>query len=65
VSRAESIRKFALLPESLTIDRLELTSTLKVRRAVVETHYDHVIARLYGQAASDVAGKSPVHATGT
>ena len=62
VSRAESIREFAVLPESLTIDRGELTPTLKVRRAVVETHYAHVIARLYGQSTSDLAEKSPVHA---
>jgi long-chain acyl-CoA synthetase len=48
VSRAESIRKFALLPEGLTIARGELTPTLKVRRAVVEKHYDRVIERLYG-----------------
>ena len=62
VSRAESIREFALLPEGLTIDRGELTPTLKVRRAVVETHYAHVIERLYGQSTSDLAEKSPVHA---
>lgn len=48
VSRAESIRKFALLPEVLTITGGELTPTLKVRRAVVEKHYAQVIERLYG-----------------
>jgi long-chain acyl-CoA synthetase len=48
VSRAESIRKFALLPEVLTITEGELTPTLKVRRTVVEKHYAHVIERLYG-----------------
>jgi long-chain acyl-CoA synthetase len=48
VSRAESIRKFALLPEGLTITGGELTPTLKVRRAVVEKHYAQVIERLYG-----------------
>jgi long-chain acyl-CoA synthetase len=48
VSRAESIRKFALLPEGLTISGGELTPTLKVRRAVVEKHYAQVIERLYG-----------------
>jgi long-chain acyl-CoA synthetase len=47
VSRAESIREFALLAEGLSIAGDELTPTLKVRRAVVETHYSHVIEKLY------------------
>jgi long-chain acyl-CoA synthetase len=47
VSRAESIREFALLPEDLTIARGELTPTLKVRRAVVEKHYSHIIEPIY------------------
>lgn len=47
VSRAESIRKFALLPEDLTIAGGELTPTLKVRRAVVEKRYSDVIDALY------------------
>lgn len=48
VSRAESIRKFALLPADLTIAMDELTPTLKVRRSVVEKHYAELIERLYG-----------------
>lgn len=47
VSRAESIRKFAILPEDLSIAAGELTPTLKVRRAAVHKHYGHVIERLY------------------
>ena len=46
-SRAESIRKFALLPADLTIANGELTPTLKVRRAVVEKHYSAVIDQMY------------------
>ena len=48
VSRAESIRKFAVLPHDLTIVNGELTPTLKVRRAVVEKAYGSVIDDLYG-----------------
>jgi long-chain acyl-CoA synthetase len=48
VSKAESIRAFAILPRDLTIDSGELTPTLKVRRAVVTMTYDSVIEELYG-----------------
>ena len=48
VSRAESIREFAILPRDLTIAAGELTPTLKVRRAVVAKTYESVIEELYG-----------------
>jgi long-chain acyl-CoA synthetase len=48
VSRAESIRSFAILPRDMTIDSGELTPTLKVRRAVVVKTYDNVVEELYG-----------------
>jgi long-chain acyl-CoA synthetase len=48
VSRAESIREFAILPRDLTIADGELTPTLKVRRAVVAKTYGSVIEELYG-----------------
>jgi long-chain acyl-CoA synthetase len=48
VSKAESIRAFAVLPRDLTIDSGELTPTLKVRRAVVVKTYGTVIEELYG-----------------
>jgi long-chain acyl-CoA synthetase len=47
VSRAESIRRFAILPEDLTIADGELTPTLKVRRAVIEERYADLVAGLY------------------
>jgi long-chain acyl-CoA synthetase len=47
VSRAESIRDFTILPRDLTIEDGELTPTLKVRRAVVETMYADVIDAFY------------------
>jgi long-chain acyl-CoA synthetase len=48
VSRAESIRAFAVLPRDFTVADGELTPTLKVRRAVVETRFAALIASVYG-----------------
>jgi long-chain acyl-CoA synthetase len=48
VSKAESIREFAVLPRDLTIAAGELTPTLKVRRANVAKTYESVIEGLYG-----------------
>jgi long-chain acyl-CoA synthetase len=47
VSRAESIRKFAVLERDFTIEAGELTPSLKVRRANVEKTYAEVIEGLY------------------
>ena len=53
VSKAESIRKFVVLPEDFTIEGNELTPTLKVKRNVVQQKYSQVIEDLY--ATSDSA----------
>ncbi|HEX2849484.1 MAG TPA: long-chain fatty acid--CoA ligase [Acidimicrobiales bacterium] len=47
VSHAEAIKRFVILPHDLTIDAGELTPTLKVRRAIVEKTYAHLIDALY------------------
>ncbi len=61
VSRAESIRAFALLPDDLTVESGELTPTLKVRRAVVATRRASVIEGLYRSHGS-ANGGAPVAA---
>lgn len=50
VSKAESIRKWVVLPHDLTIEAGELTPTLKVRRAVVAKAYEQVVEGLYARS---------------
>ncbi|MET0402687.1 MAG: long-chain fatty acid--CoA ligase [Cystobacter sp.] len=49
VSRAESIRKFVILPEDFSVERNELTPTLKVRRHVVGQNHAQTIEALYAK----------------
>ncbi len=49
VSKAESIRKFVILPSDLTIDNGELTPTLKMKRMVVADHYREQLDALYNK----------------
>ncbi len=46
-ARYEQVKKIAILPEPFTIERGELTPSLKVKRNVVETHYQTLIQALY------------------
>ena len=43
----ERIRRIALLPEEFTIDRGELTPTLKVKRRIIDQRFEDVIEELY------------------
>lgn len=43
----EQIKRFTLLPEPFSMERGELTNTLKVKRAVVAEHYKREIDRMY------------------
>ena len=43
VSRAESIRKFEILPDEFTQDNGMLTASLKTRRAQIVAHYRELI----------------------
>ncbi|MGQ0560516.1 MAG: AMP-dependent synthetase/ligase [Gemmatimonadota bacterium] len=47
LSRPEQIKRFALLPDELSIERDELTPTLKIRRAVIEQRYRTQLEFLY------------------
>lgn len=46
-SRAENIRKFTLLEKELDHDDGEVTATMKIRRAVVEDKFKHLIEKMY------------------
>jgi long-chain acyl-CoA synthetase len=48
VSRAESIRTYALLPRPLSEEEGELSASLKVRRPVVLEHFAEHISSIYG-----------------
>lgn len=47
LSRPEQIKKFVLLQDELTVEKEELTPTLKVRRAFVEQKYQMQLQALY------------------
>jgi long-chain acyl-CoA synthetase len=51
VSRAESIRAFRILDGDFTVAGGQLTASLKLRRAVIESAYADVIADIYGPLA--------------
>lgn len=50
-STAESIRKFALLPQDLTEKSGHLTPSLKIKRSVVVDDYSHLIDDIYADSA--------------
>jgi len=47
LSRPEQIKRFALVDGPFTVESGELTPTFKVRRSVIEQHYQTLIDRLY------------------
>jgi len=48
VSRAESIRSYAVLPRELTEEQGELSASLKVRRKIVLEHFAEQVDGIYG-----------------
>lgn len=59
VSRAESIREFAVLDRALTREGGQLTPSLKVKRAVVLEQFAHEIDALYERAAAQRRASRP------
>ncbi|MCM3884812.1 long-chain fatty acid--CoA ligase [Frankia sp. R82] len=47
VSRAESVRRFVILPDDFTVEGGELTPSLKVRRSLVLERYADAVESLY------------------
>jgi long-chain acyl-CoA synthetase len=54
----ETPKKIALLPEELSVERGELTPTLKVKRRVIDEHYKHLIDAVYNSA--ETSNSAPV-----
>jgi long-chain acyl-CoA synthetase len=52
-ARFETIRRFAILPQPLSIEAGDLTPTMKVRRAAVLARFQPVIDELYRQGAEE------------
>ncbi|MFH1175875.1 MAG: long-chain fatty acid--CoA ligase [Acidobacteriota bacterium] len=49
LARFETVKKFQLAPEPLTMEKGELTPTLKVKRRVIETKYAGLIDAMYAE----------------
>ena len=49
----ERVKKIALLSEEFTIERGELTPTLKARGSVIESRYKHLIDELYHEPVKE------------
>jgi len=47
LSRFEKVKKFTLLPKEFTIEAGEITSTLKLKRKVIQEKYKHLIEKMY------------------
>ncbi len=54
LGRWETVKKFALLPNELTIEGGELTPSMKVKRKAVEAKYKDVLDGFYAGALADV-----------
>jgi long-chain acyl-CoA synthetase len=54
-ARVEGVRRFAILPRSLSLEAGELTPTMKTRRSVVAKNFAREIEALYSEDSAGVA----------
>jgi long-chain acyl-CoA synthetase len=47
----ERVKKVALLPREFSIDKGEMTATLKIKRKAIDENYQNVIEEMFGSAA--------------
>jgi long-chain acyl-CoA synthetase len=56
LSRFETIKRIAILPEDFSVESGEMTPTLKVRRTAVEKKHAAIIESLYSEEARAAEG---------
>lgn len=56
LERWETIKKFTILDQELTVDDDEVTPSLKIRRGAVEEKYSDLIEQMYEGAEADGPG---------
>jgi long-chain acyl-CoA synthetase len=56
LAQFERVKAFAILENELTVEKGELTPTLKIKRRVVDERYREVIDRIYATAVKPIAG---------
>jgi long-chain acyl-CoA synthetase len=59
LARAESIKRFRILPRDFLQEEEEVTPTLKVRRSVIHKKYADAISEMYEPDAAEAAPASP------
>jgi long-chain acyl-CoA synthetase len=47
LAQHETIKSFAVLPQELSVERGEMTPSLKAKRRALESNYGHLLDELY------------------
>ena len=47
--QVEQLKRVVLLPQEWTVDKGELTPTLKLKRKIIHQKYESVIHKIYGE----------------